>query len=277
MAFDDRVAPPIYVSAPQRQPSRFGLFTVANMVPVPEARFEAGIRWEPVTGAAASGVSGRCVPEGTVLLATEENVVSEDGIPFAVYGFYNCRAFSRSLDEAEAFARAHLANGEERAVERALAVGDLDNAPNFTDAVDVTPAGGATDPTSAVGLLEAALARDYGGQGVIHVPRQAGAHLSDRSVVSRVGQRLETMVGNFVAAEGGLDIAEDDGYGGPGDQLRFFATGIPSVRRSDVFITPDPEFRPNKSNDVIVVAQRVYLVSWDLVTFSVDVVLGGRS
>lgn len=272
-------APPVEVAAPARQPGRFGLFSVANIVPAPEMRFENGVEYDPVPCGPATGVSGACVDVGTVVIGVDDygdpvrlgpNIDTVTGLPFAVYGWYDCSAFGRSLSESTARAREHLAAGEERAVELAVARGDLDNAPSFAGATDLTPAGGA-HVIEAIGILESHLGSEYGGVGVIHVPRRAVARLGER--VSRQGQHLETTLGNYVAAGGGYDVAQAADLAD--EEATFYATSVPTIRRSDVFTTPDPDQALNRNtNNVTAVAQRVYVVAWECVTVAVTVDLG---
>lgn len=274
-------APPTLVSAPARPPGRFGLFSVANMVPQPEGRFQNGVEFDALPCTPARGASGTCVDVAAVRLGDElyglpvrlgANIDTETGLPFAVFGWYDCSAMGRPLSESFVRAQEHLQAGEERAVERAIHEGDLDNEPSFAgaDVVDLTPAGGAFT-VEALGILESFIGAEYGGVGVIHVPRRAVARLGDR--VSRQGQHLETTLGNYVAAGGGYDIAQEADLAT--ETATFYATAIPSIRRSDVFVTPDPEHvLARNTNDVLAVAQRVYVVAWECFTVKVTVDLG---
>lgn len=272
-------APPVEVAAPARQPARFGLFSVSNIVPQPEMRFENGVEFFPLPCEAAGGVSGVCVDTSAVVIGEDDygvpvrlgnNIDTVTGLPFAVFGWYDCSAFGRPLREGFQRAREHLSAGEERAVERAVHDGDLDNVPSFATAVDITPAGGAFT-AEAVGVLESFIGREYGGVGVIHVPRRAMSRLS--GLVTREGQHLETKIGTYVAAGGGYDIAQETAL--VGEQATFYATSIPTIRRSEPFTTPDQEHLLNRNtNDVTAIAQRVYVVTWECFTVAVTVDLG---
>lgn len=272
-------APPVSVAAPARQPGRFGLFSVTAEVPQPELRFQNGVEFDPVPCGPARGVSGACVDVGSVVIGDEEygaalrlgaNIDTVSALPFAVYGWYDCSSLGRPIGEGLARAREHLAAGEERAVEQAIHDGLLDNAPAFDTAVDLTPGGGAS-AVDGLGILEGFIGGEYGGVGVIHMPRQAVARLSGQ--VSRQGQHLETRLGNLVAAGGGYDLSQAAGLAG--DTATFYATSIPVMRRSEVFTTPDQEHILNRNlNDVTAVAQRVYVIGWECVTVKVTVDIG---
>ena len=280
-----RIAPPTEVSAPVREPARFGLLSVANVVPAPEQRFQLGVYWEPVSCEPAGSVSGDCFDAtaiegegegdggglGLPMDPTSGVGPLAQGMPFAVYGSYDCSAFSRPLDEAEVRARQHLAAWEETEVERAIAAGDRANISTFQGA-DVLGVG--LSLPAGVGLIEQALATDYGALGVIHAPRRLGAWLSHDVLVDRQGPRLETLAGNYVALGGGYDLANvgPDGTPTPPGTAWLYGTTIPVVRRSDVWVTPDPKFRPQvANNDVTVFAWRTYVVAWECLTVAVQV------
>lgn len=268
-------APAEYLAPPVPDPTRFGLFSVANMVEDPAVRYEAGVEWEPIACEVGGIVTMVCPPdpdvrEGLPLVARAGEGLVEVA-PFAVVGSYLCSAFSRPLDEAENRARQHLAMGEQRAVEYAVATGLPDNTPSFQGAVDMTPAG-AVSVAQGFGLLEAYLGANYGGVGTIHAPRLVAYAASADAGVSRQGQRMETPLGTLVAFGGGYDIAvvSPTGVATPDGQAWLYATSRPIIRRSEVFVTPDEEFRPQTANnDVEIFAQRIYAVGWECVTGAV--------
>ena len=285
----NRVAPPTEVATPTREPARFGLVTsAANVVPDPELRFELGVYWEPIDCSPAGSISGDCFDQAAID-AGEGEGEGEDGTagmppvaepgagvgplasgdPFAVYGSYNCSAFSRPLDQAEARARQHLAAWEEIEVERVIATGDRHNRTSFQGATVLGT--GLTIP-EGVARLEGHLGTNYGALGVIHVPRSVGALGYAQRAWQRHGSRLETELGNYVAAGAGYDLASvgPDGTPTPEGTAWLYATALPVIRRSNVFVTPDIEFRPQvTNNDVIVFAWRVYVVAWECVTAAV--------
>lgn len=270
------VAPATYVSPPTREGLRYGLFSVANMVTNPEARWAMGVEWEPFDCSMGGGISVVCDDPAGVPI----DVDNGDGVgalvevmPFVVYGRYRCSAFSRSLDEAEARARAHLSLIEERQVERAIMHGDLDNTSTFVGATDLTPGTDAVPLPVALGLLEEFLAVEYGGQGTVHMPRRLGTQATS-GLISRQGQRLETLLGTFVAAGGGYDVANVGPGGTPAAEGErwLYATGRPHVRRGEVLVMPDSEHHLDRTNnDVTVIAQRLYAVGWECATGAVRV------
>lgn len=285
-----RVGPAVEVSAPIREPHRFGLLSVANVIPQPEQRFELGVYWEPISCEPAGSIAGDCFDAAAIEEVEGEGEgegeggtagmppVPTSGVgpvahgdPFAVYGSYDCSAFSRSLDEAESRARQHLAAWEEIEVERVIAAGDRSNRTSFQGA---TVLGSGLSIVEGVAVLEGHLGTGYGGLGVIHAPRSTIALGQNQRAWSRRtgGGRLETELGNYVVGGAGYDLASvgPDGTPTPEGTAWLYATSIPVVRRSDVWVTPDPKFRPQvANNDVTVFAWRVYVVAWECVTAAV--------
>jgi len=281
-----RVAPPTEVTSPTREPHRFGLLSAANVVAEPEQRFQLGVYWEPIGCEPAGSIAGDCFDAAAV----EEGEGGEDGgegtagypleptsgvgplasgDPFAVYGSYDCSAFSRSLDEAEIRARQHLAAWEEVEVERAIAAGDRSNRTSFQGA---TVLGTGLSVVEGVAVLEGHIGTEYGALGVIHAPRSIGALGHNQRAWRRHNSRLETELGNYVVAGAGYDLASvgPDGTPTPDGTAWLYATSLPVVRRSDVWVTPDPKFRPQvTNNDVTVFAWRIYVVAWECVTAAV--------
>jgi hypothetical protein len=278
-----RVAPPTLVTSPTREPQPFGLFSVASMLTSPAERWQVGVEWEPTSCSPAGSVSGDCFDpdagegegEGAAGLPLDGYPSGVGPLvmaaPFAVYGSYECSALSRPLAEAQARADAHLFAWEEAEVERTITAGDRGTVLSLQGATDLTPAGGAS-VLDAVAILEGHLGTNYGSVGVLHVPRSAAAHGYAQDAFRRIGQRLETEVGNLVAAGSGYDLAAvgPDGNATPAGSVWIYATGRPVIRRSEVFHTPDVNFRPNVSNnDLTIFAWRTYLVAWECTTAAV--------
>lgn len=266
------IAPPIYLAPPATDPHRFGLFSIANM-PDTTGRWEMGVEWEPIDGERAGLRAHECVDaytEDTVLRDGEDTV---EGVPFVVVGSYVCASASRPLDEGEERARLHLAAGEERAVEYAIATGAMGNEPTFQGATDLTPtAGTAVGIGDGVALIERALASDYGSVGAIHAPRLLAAGLGEGQYAWRQGQRLETLVGTFVAAGGGYDLANigPTGSAPSAGSAWLYGTGRPTIRRGEVFVQPDESSYLNRDDNVVaIMAQRAYLVTWEGPTVAV--------
>ena len=265
------IAPPIYVEAPSAPAHRFGLYSVATLNEPASSRWQLGIEWEPFRTAAARTAAHECLDDYSpgYPLVIDDGVGLVEVTPVVVYGSYGCQAASRPVAEAQDRARTHLTTGEERGVELAVWNGATGARPTFNAATDLTPAGGAVTPSDGLGILEEAIGRLASGLGVIHAPRLLAPHLSRDGIVSRQGQRLETMLGNYVALGAGYPVGE-----GPAAQVDgevwMVATGIPQVWRGEMMVTPEEDLQVRRDdNEIEIIAQRTVAVGWSGPTVAV--------
>ena len=265
-------APRDYQARGPAEMDRFGLFSVAAF-PDTDARWLNGLEWEPVRGGKARGRVAACVD-----LDYNEQLVPEAGepyasaLPFVVAGEYMCKAASRSVEEAEERALDHLAVGEQRAVEHAVATGELGNEPAFP--VATVLGGGPVELPFAVGLLEEALSEVSGQVGVLHAQRRFAAHIAakDFTASGRArGETMETKLGNLWSFGGGYTGTQPEGQPAASpNQFWMYATLRPMIFRSEPWIQPDEEkYLDRATNDLVILAQRHYLVTWPYETFAV--------
>lgn len=266
------IAPPTYVAPPSLEPHRFGLYSIADMG-ADTGRWDLGVEFEPLSGERATLRIADCVDDYTPQLDLRAGEERVEGVPFVVVGSYECAAQSRPIEEARERAALHLSSGEERAVELAISSGQVATAPNFTTANDLTPVGGASVQVG-VGLLEEALYDTQASIGAIHAPRSASVLFADRSAASRFGQHMETPVGTMVSfgAYRNLGPNGEDPNGG----YWVYATGMPTVRRGEVFTQPDEDSWLDRSNNIVaIMVQRDVLVTWAGPTYAVLVEANG--
>lgn len=270
------MAPLQYVEAPACEPRPYGLFSVAPPTTPGDNRWEAGIQWEPLScGVEPSAWPVECDPEvdpGTKGIA--DNTEVQEATPFVVYASYSCAPIGRPFEEAERYARERLTRGEERAVERLLMTGAGGAAPSFQGAA--TPAGTAAQPMlDALSALEGALA-STGCRGVIHVPASVGPFLGDAGDIERLDGRLETLNGTYVALGAGYEDNVGPDGSTPAEGTKWlYATGLPEIRRSEIFV-PGDDYSitlDRDTNEAVVFAERVYVASWECVTAAVLVEL----
>jgi hypothetical protein len=293
-------------AGPAFTPLRFGLLSVVEQ-PVSPTHWRLGLVRQPlVCDGADSILALPCIVTGGPSMAptvTGAPLVASD--PFRVFAWIQCSTVGWGDDLADLKARtqAALTNGEARAVEHmvwtgtptATGVGGGVMYPHLAantqvlaasqgaaqvekqPAATVLTAGTAIDVVEAIGLLEGALAGCYGGEGVIHVPRSALAHLQARYVVEQQGQQLRTLGGNMVAAYASNDRMGPDGTTPAAGQGWFYATGAVQVYRSGINergVVPG-EFVGRRDNSTVYLLERTYAVTWDCCLLAAQVQLGG--
>lgn len=118
--------------------------------------------------------------------------------PVTAYAGFECSVVGMSYAEAQASALDQLVRGEQFTLEEHFMTQWLANANHTTD---LTPVAGAVHIVNGIGILEAWLATNYGGQGVIHAPIGTASLLAmHHQVREGVSDETcpETLAGNSV-------------------------------------------------------------------------------
>lgn len=206
------------VSAPARQPRRFGLFSVVDIVDSGESHWI-------LSGLTADGEE--CSrPEGTDILCGPTPAKSSrswysdmDADPWLAYMYETCKTVGR-VNESAAKLKARFLASEQSAVETEFQDNVLDAA---------TSLGTFASPSQAVASLEAEAAAEYGGQITLHLGFLAASQaFSGHGGLTRVGDHLETMAGNLVS----VGNYHADHAGGSDTAPVVYATGATVLYRS---------------------------------------------
>lgn len=288
-------------AGPSFTPLRFGLLSAADMPTTQPAGWGHGVQrvW-PDCGPATTSVVIPCSGAPITGTPSGTDVQSLSADVFRVYGWVQCSpvGWGNDLEDLRRRAEALLTNGEGRAVEATFWSGQTDHGgevfPHLAAdtellgaqqgahqvlrqlaADEVTTA--AVDAVEALGLIEGALGECYGGEGIIHVPRAALAHLDHYGVVRQSGEQLRTLAGNRVAAYSGGAYPAPDGSTPPAGTGWFYGTGMVQVLRSQVRNTGamPSEIIGRTDNSTVFLAYRDYSVSFDCCLIAAEVTLGG--
>ncbi len=291
--------PRMYVASPTFIPRPFGLLSaLATEIRSGDAHWRNGITYEslcPEAGTtyddcfAVSGTGAAAPAPGTKSPTFEHEY--RGATPFTVYAEVDCSAPDFWNDSQGMIERA-LSRVEEDAVEAAVWTGVAGGNPVVwphlaADEV-VTDRSGITLQTAAVtvsggaifsvvegiGRLEGALGDCHRGVGVIHVPAELGAALADANLLVREGPRYRTPNGNVVVLGQGYPGTSPAGTL-PGDSRWVYATGIPIIYRSDIYVTPPVSTLDRSSNSVTPIAERTFVVGWECCHVGVQIALGG--
>lgn len=222
-------------------------------------------------------------PQGTVFSGTSSAAAGNPpktalglqtiyGDPFAVYAGIDCRIVG--FTEPAARATRRLASVEQRLVEQ-----------HVWDSMLTIPAAQlATGSVTAVGLkagiaaLERALGDSYGGIPVIHAAEWLSVYLADRMQLVPDGPVLRTNLGTAWAFGRGYGTEAPDGTTPPAGELWIYGTGVPTIRRSEVFVpaTTTSGATNLSINNAMVVAERAYVVTLDCPLWAVHIDLAGE-
>ncbi|QRY62749.1 hypothetical protein JVX90_00280 [Gordonia sp. PDNC005] len=253
------------VSTPTLTPPRYGLLSVADIIP-DSGRWINGVEYyrnPPADAATADDVDCDDVP------ATDlgDDVPRASDKALRVHSGFTVKHPGLTPDEIHAYARGRLANSEGPAVERKIWPKILTGA--------ATPAGAAAVSLLAgIGALEGWLYDTYGGTGVIHVPRSAVPYLKDAKQLVETSGRLTTILGTRVAA-GAYPGTDSAGAAPAAGATWIAATPAVQIRRSDTRVRTVDGYFDHRTNNATGIADRLYIVGWENLSAAVQITLEG--
>ena len=272
------LCPPVYVEPPAATPSRFGLYSSAQVTDDASDHDFCGLQAQPWACLTAKSTSPICPPTEPVPKVSDDGNPVITGDPWTAYAGFRCRTVGMTPKEMQDRATAALALGEQREVERVFWTGGVTGGtpglitphlarPDCT-VLNTTPgAAGAFDIPTGVGALEDYAAGLYSGTPILHAPRGLAALAAGNMIVIRDGSRLITPVGTFWAFGAGYSAANTgpDGTTAPAGTAWIYVTGAIQIRRSPVFYTPpSPEAGLNRaSNEITLLAERSFVTLQD--------------
>lgn len=260
--------------------SNGGTFVQAGVPFTVVVRETTGLhRVATITGADPASAQGT-IFTGTSSISAGNPPKAGDGLhtvtgdPFGVYAGIGCKTVG--IGDAAAQASRRLLAGEQRAVEQwvwdnILTVPTAQLATGSTDAVPLK---------EAVGALENVLGDSYGGVGTIHSTAWTSAYMADRIQTNRVGNELQTTLGTKWAFGRGYGTSGPDDVTPPAESGEFwmYGTGQITIRRSPELDIAQLSARtqPNSTNDMLVIAERQYVVTAECPLWAVHVTPEGE-
>jgi hypothetical protein len=259
--------------------------------------WQQGVTWTDWCGGAQTTYADECiavtgtdgaVPAAPPLEPTASGV-DRGATAFTVYAAFDCSLIGlpdvdqavQALDRSEAFqvGRAFWtgqAGGQATVWPHLAADDDLDDPHGIRlqTAADTVVAT-ASDAATVVGRLDGALADQYGGEGVVHVPVVALATLTSRDLVRQEANGvLRTPGGHRVVAAAGYTGSGPDGAASPDGSAWIYATGALFGYRSDVAVRDFPGTFDRSNNTVRKQASRTYLFGWECAHLAALMTLG---
>lgn len=288
---------------PRFTPLRYGLLSAADEIADGDPHWRQGTLMQGALCAVPATVTGGpCRVTGITKTPTVTGIPSTAAQPFSVYAWIYCSPVGHGDDLAELSTRTRqlLTNGEGRAVEQVFWSGNASNGVIYPHlaanaqvlaspmgamtvelqaAASVQTTGAPVDVVEALGLLEGYLGSCYGGEGVIHVPAAAVAHLDAYGLLRKEGAYLRTLLGHRVAAYASNNRQGPTGANAAAGQAWFYATGQVVFRRGPVkdLGQKPSDFVGRTENTTVFVVERPYVLDWDCCLGAVQVSLGGPS
>lgn len=208
-----------------------------------------------VLGQTSTGSSTNKAFEGRSLI---------EGDPFTVYKGVECDLLTTRDDEARAERGLRL--GESRAVEAAV----WETLLATSDAVDLTPGGGAVTVNGGIGMLEEYAGQYYGAVATIHAPRSLIPLMKD---LEQVDGHLETIQGTKIANGFGYTAnTGPEGTVAAAGEAWLYISGEVVLSQGPIATHAAPLVQNNRA---MVLAERVYAPSVECFIAAVRVSLGG--
>jgi hypothetical protein len=220
------VGPRMIVPPAGFTPIPYGLMSVVESRTSPSPHWQAGVLWEdfcgpPLTTYDLCWVDNEAItgaPPAKTPGAEHENFAAT---PFTIYSRVDCST-PGFYDQSENTAATVLTEWEQWQIENVFWTGTVAGVANVayphlaanTDVISAVdnatlqiaanvPQATPTDPATALGIVENALADCYPGVGIVHIPVELIPRFVEAYLIYRDGQRLRTYNGNYVAAGAG--------------------------------------------------------------------------
>ncbi len=271
------IPPQLLLEAPPVPARPYGLFDVAlGPMPFPSpSAVGGGVQYMPDTCEDDVFLYAmNCPPvSGTKTFSPIEAAVS--GAPFSVITSYGCNVIGFSMEEATQRVRTRMQLREQRAVERrvwqgqtAAGLGQINGL--FRSATTIGPA---SCPTDAVAQLEQTLADNAVVGGIIHARPYMSSHLAQAHV-------LKEGRGNQIVTFKGTPVVFGEGYDGTGPANQpvsgsaeyMYATGRVLIWQDpEVFVSPPQQVLNKSTNDLNLLAERVYAVAIECGIWAIQV------
>jgi hypothetical protein len=263
MTFPTSTAMPVEVSPPPLERYPFGLLSAASVLPMVDTRWEMyGVTYYTADCEVSGGLwLDECLFPDVPADRTKDiaaGLVPVNGVPFLVYDGMACE--SLGLAEVAPVAENKFAQREQYWVEHTV------QAQVLHVNTDVIGPAGPVGLSEGVGLLEKAIAAQYGGVGVIHAARELAAPLTGRYLVRRDGARMRTPMDNLYAFGAGYTTDDPTGAAAAAGQAWLYATGPVVLYRSEVQVREEFDYRKNVR---VAVVERSYVATADCLRLAV--------
>lgn len=271
--------PPLLIDKPTPAfPLRYGLLAAAvGPLTLPVHGRNGGLQYVNSMCGGTYGYEVACLPDQLAKTFTD-NLQTVLGIPFVVYSTFVCAPVGFTDAELKAFGVQRLMSVEQSIVEQVFSSGDFAQAPSLANNPDVvTVAATSTDPVDVISELETAIycTSGYGPPAYLHMPIAVLNHLKQEHLVEWDGTRWRTPMGSVVSA--GCYAGTDPDGADPADGTFWvYVTGQTTVWRtpdSEVFVSPVEGYLDRTTNQVNMLVEREYVVTFECGVYAAPVTL----
>lgn len=277
------ITAPMLVSKPTpSMPRRYGLLQAAvGPLDLPTHARIGGLQYVHAMCGEGAGYTIACPDSGTKTIAgVTETVI---GSPFIVYSTMACASVGFTFEEQRSLVMQKLLSVEQSIVEEALSSGSFGQDPSLLAADGiVTVTGGGATAVEVVSELEQAMycgfdstASNYGPAAYLHMPIPVFNDLKSQHMIDFDGTRWRTPLGTVVST-GCYAGNAPDGSAAAAGVFWIYITGQTTVWQtsdSDVQIAPVEGSLDRATNQMLMLAEREYVVTYECNGFAKAVTL----
>lgn len=266
------VTPPVPIPWPGDATTRYGLFNAVGV----QAGWDdgwgsGGIVFEDEFCSLPRGYDVACTD--ALASKTFDPQSQVPGTPFVVYAGLLCGAVGHTEAEFKQKVTNRLLAGEQGAVEAIFSRGLNGQSRPLANAVPnatlIVPSG--TSLADQIGALEEALYSTYGLRGVLHVPFQYGERMHANMALIKDGSVWRTALGTAVSI-GNYEGYTPAGVAPAAGHTTIYITGQTFVWRNPQIFVSDLAGSLNRTtNQVTMIAEREYIVTYECGAWAVDV------
>jgi len=265
---------PVYIETPPTPAvPRYGLFTVATgPLDLPVHARNGGLQYQVATCELPDGYAVACTPATKTFDAGPATIT---GNPFVVLSTFTCGTVGMTEERARELVVARLKAGEQAAVEAIFSAQANGQSPGLSNNAAVVTLAAATTIPAAISALEDWLYSRYGLPGVIHAPASVGAWMMDHTQMIKDGQIWRTPLGTAVSF-GNYAGTSAVGAAPAANHEFLYITGQVAVWRtpdSEIFVSPYGQTINRSTNQMFMVAEREYVVTFDCFVATIDATL----
>jgi hypothetical protein len=258
------------IDAPLPEAPPASLLQLQDIIPEPDERFLNGVQTDVYPCAVPDAWDPSCDPT-PASKASARPPAFQEAAAFGLVLGYKCTA--RGLDFADFRRRlaAGFASTEHVAVEKEFWSGTLVTTNPRLASPSATTLAGTLSPREGLSALEDALTR----RGVIHASVRLVNAWAERNLLVRDAQgRLFTWTGNRVVSGQGYPGTAPAGTGPVGTTEWAYATGSVQIRRTTTEVVPREDVLAvnHSNNDVVVYAERFYVITFDSCTHAAQLI-----
>lgn len=267
---------PVYVNNPHPLKPRYGLFTVAGpILDLPAHASTGGLQYESAICEQINGYEIACADMADKEFGGGPELIT--GTPFAVQAGLECGTVGMDAGRARTMVLQRLLAGEQARVEDIFSQGTFGQSPSLANNAAAVTLTAVTGLVEAIGALENFLyaTSEFGSLGVVHVPLRYAAQVIADAMLHLDGDIWRTALGTAVSFGNyaGLDALGADPAAGHTNLYITGPVGIWRARDEDIFVSPYEGAVNTTTNQVTMLAEREYVLTFDCHVAAVDVAL----